>query len=557
MKFKFLLVALVPMLIATIITLSIVVNLQRSSLSAEIEKYESTLTEERKNNIRDAAFVAKAVSEDIISRLGTGQEARLALRSALSKARFSDNDAGYFFVFDENGNYITHSLNQNLEGTSGIGLTDPNGVKITMGLKQKALTGGGFIEYVYDKPGYHAPQPKITYASPIENSSGWFLGTGLYTDDIIKATEEFHTEASERMLGQVTTVITTSLVLVILVGALMIVIANKITAPIRSMLDNFRGIANGEGDLTYRINAKGSDEIAHLGAAFDQFIEKLHGIISDVALATSHVTNAASTIDSQTSTLQRQLEGHNNETEQVATAMTEMSSTAQEVAQNANDVAGDTRSANQDSQDALRLVSVSNKAISLLESNVQESSDNMISLKEQSKRIDSVLQVIGDIAEQTNLLALNAAIEAARAGEQGRGFAVVADEVRNLASRTQDSTLEIKQMLDDLHNFVQQAVITMHQSRESCGEVVSSSLDIAAGLTSVSNAVDAINSRTDQIATAATEQSSVSEEINQNLVVIRDIVSSLLDSCNDSRIVVTELANAGQTLNKLVGQFKV
>lgn len=557
MKIKFLLVALIPMIIATTITLGIVVNLQANALDESIQSYHETLTAERKSNIRDTASIATAVVEEIVNRLGTGEQAKEAVRLALSKARYSENDAGYFFIFDKNGTFIVHSLKPEVEGKLGIGLTDPNGIKITVELRRLANNGGGFVEYIYDKPGYQAPQPKVAYSSPITNSDGWFLGTGLYTDDIVNGTKRYGEKAEARMHQQVTTVVMSTAVLITIVIVLMFYISSKITAPIKSMLDNFKDIASGEGDLTYRIKAKGSDEIAQLGNAFDQFIGKLHGIISDVAEATSHVTNAASSINSQANALQHQLQEHNNETEQVVTAITEMSSTAQEVARNANDVASATNSANQDAQDALRLVDVSTQSISSLENNIQQSSNNMGSLQGQSHKIDDVLEVIGDIAEQTNLLALNAAIEAARAGDQGRGFAVVADEVRNLASRTQGSTLEIKQMLDELHNFVQQAVTSMNESKESCGEVVNSSSDIVEGLNSVGHAVESINSMTDQIATAATEQSSVTDEINKNLVIIRDIVSSLLESSNDSSLVASELSEAGQTLNKLVGQFKL
>ncbi|WP_375749299.1 methyl-accepting chemotaxis protein [Vibrio sp. HN007] len=557
MKFKFLLVALIPMIIATTVTLAIVINLQAKALDIDIKNFHNTLIKERKSNINDTASVATAVVEEVVERMGTGEDAKEAVRLALSKARYSDNDAGYFFIFDNNGTFIVHSLKPQVEGKPGMGLTDPNGIKITVELQKLAKKGGGFVEYIYDKPGYSQPQPKIAYSSPIANSGGWFLGTGLYTDDIIAATEKFSAEAETRMYQQVTTVVVTTIVLVVIVIGLMFYISSKITAPIRSMLANFKDIANGDGDLTIRINASGSDEIAQLGNAFDQFIAKLHTIMSDVSDATYHVTSAASSINTQTSKLQHQLEEHNHETEQVVTAITEMNSTAQEVARNTNEVASATNNANQDSQNALRLVDVSNKSISSLESNVERSNDNMSSLQEQSHKIDNVLKVIGEIAEQTNLLALNAAIEAARAGEQGRGFAVVADEVRSLASRTQDSTLEIKQMLDELHSYVQQAVISMNESKVSCGDVVSSSSDITEGLNSVGNAVEAINSMTVQIATAATQQSSVTDEINQNLVAIREIVSSLLESSHDSSVVANELADAGKALNELVGQFKL
>lgn len=555
MKVKMLLSAIIPTIVVTAVTLAIVVNSQLDALEHEVQDYKSVLTQERKNNIQDAATIAQAILEDIVSRLGTTDEAKEAARAALKQARFSAG-SGYFFTFDENVNYVVHSLKPQAEGSSGRGLVDPNGVKIALGLQKQAMNGGGFIEYIYDKPGSSTPQPKIAYAAPIAGSK-WFLGTGLYVDDIASATAAYKQETTARMSKQITTVVLTAIALLILASLVMTYVANRAVAPIKDMVTTFNAIASGEGDLTQRITTEGKDEIAQLGKAFNKFVSKLHGIITEVASATNNVTHAATSIGSQTVEINKQLREHNQETEQVVTAVTEMSSTAHEVAQNAHQVASATTDANKDAHNAQQLVIKSTESIGSLEQNVQTTSQHMSSLHDQSKKIDGVLEVIGGIAEQTNLLALNAAIEAARAGEQGRGFAVVADEVRSLASRTQGSTLEIKTMLDELHHLVERAVESMTQSSTTCQDVVHSSTDISVGLNAVSTAVESINSMTDQIATAATEQSSVTEEINRNLVTIRDIVTSLLNSSEQSSEIASELEHAGSQLSRLVNQFKL
>jgi methyl-accepting chemotaxis protein len=188
---------------------------------------------------------------------------------------------------------------------------------------------------------------------------------------------------------------------------------------------------------------------------------------------------------------------------------------------------------------------------------INTAAEQINSLSEQSKKINNVLTVIGGIAEQTNLLALNAAIEAARAGEQGRGFAVVADEVRNLASRTQSSTIEIGEMLTELHNLVSAAVSTMDASQQSCNRSVDSSRAISESLGAVTSAVTTINDMSTQIATAAMEQSSVTEEINRNVFSIQEIVNELSASSQNTSEVSQQLAHKGENLGELVGQFKV
>lgn len=322
------------------------------------------------------------------------------------------------------------------------------------------------------------------------------------------------------------------------------------------MADNLNDIAKGEGDLTKRLAVKGDDEIAQLGRSFNLFVDKLQTIIGDVAHATAKVKTAANAIHDQTKVMSRQLVSHNNETDQVVTAITEMSATASEVAQNTTQVAEATHAATGDVANAQRCVDASLEEISALMAQINNAASNIQSLSEQSQKLIAC-SVIGGIAEQTNLLALNAAIEAARAGEQGRGFAVVADEVRNLASRTQSSTLEINEMLSELHKLVSLAVKTMEESQQSCIRSVDSSRAISESLGSVTSAVTAINDMSTQIATAATEQSSVTEEINRNVFAIQEIVNELLHSSEEAASVSQTVSQEGLNLGKLVGQFKI
>ena len=244
------------------------------------------------------------------------------------------------------------------------------------------------------------------------------------------------------------------------------------------------------------------------------------------------------------------------ETEQVVTAVTEMSSTAQEVASSAANAATATSAASHEAADARGVVATATRSINDLVGEVDQASQVIAQLEQETSKIGSVVEVIRGIAEQTNLLALNAAIEAARAGEQGRGFAVVADEVRSLAGRTQQSTLEINSMLQRLQAGVAQAVQVMDTSQARSQQTVQETGKIAHSLDGVASAVDTINDMNLQIATAAEEQNAVSEEINRNLVAIQHIVEQLALAAEDSERSTRDLADTGHQLNDLVSRFR-
>lgn len=555
MKMKFLLMALVPMTVVLFIVLTMVVVDFIDTLDRDVQEYKKVLLEERKSKVQDSVLIAKSVIDSIVTENGNGERGAELVRQALGDTRFEDG-SGYFFVFDGNLNYVLHGAKPSANGSSGGHYIDSNGVKFVQEMQSQALSGGGFVNYIYDKPGSSSPQPKLAYAAPIAGSQ-WFVGTGLYIDDIENSAEIYRKEAKSVLVSHIRNIVLVSLLVLVITSFVIVYFAKRATKPVEDILATVEDISNGEGDLTQRIEVQGKDEIAQLGRAFNRFIEQLHRIISDVAVSTDKVSHVTDILNVQSADINAQLQEHNLETEQVATAVTEMSTTAMQVAENANQVSYSTDEAHKESQVAQSIVDRSSQAVDSLEQNLDQTSVHMNSLSEQSKKIDSVLQVIGEIAEQTNLLALNAAIEAARAGEQGRGFAVVADEVRSLASRTQGSTSEIKLMLDELHHLVSQAVNSMGESSETCKTVVSSSADISSGLSTVSTAVDSINDMTAQIATAATEQSQVTDEINQNLVKVQDIVVALVASSDESNAATSELKEAGDQLSQLVAQFKL
>jgi methyl-accepting chemotaxis protein len=546
---KLLGLSLIPLSLILTVLLSIFYVNEESSLTKDIDNFRSELISERQNQLKESVQIAQGVVE---YELALGDKGNV--NAALRDLRFGS--AGYFYIYDDAGVNIFHPTMPELEGQNKIDMTDPSGTKIIVGLLEAAQAGTGNFSYYYQKPGSEQLIEKLGFAVMVPNTH-WMLGSGAYIDDIEESIAAYKTYKTEEMGQKALMFLLIAIGLTGITAFAVVVMAHKMVAPIQNMASSLNDIAKGEGDLTKRLDITSEDEIGQLGSAFNLFIDKLQHIISDVAGATDRVRHAAQSINGQTVSMTEQLNHHNSEVDQIVTAITEMSATANDVAHNTNMVAEATHAASDNVGKAQDCVDTSLTEVSNLMTQIDNAAGNVKSLSEQSKKINSVLSVIGGIAEQTNLLALNAAIEAARAGEQGRGFAVVADEVRNLASRTQASTVEINEMLSELHKLVTKAVQAMEESQTSCLSSVESSRAISESLGSVTSSVTSINDMSTQIATAATEQSSVTEEINRNINSVQEIVNTLLAASEEASDMSKTVANEGQTLAQLVGQFKV
>ncbi len=341
-------------------------------------------------------------------------------------------------------------------------------------------------------------------------------------------------------------------------GAIFIIGFNSylvIQIPIRQLVARTKEIAEGKADLTRRMEAFQETELGELAHHFNSFMNRLQSLVNEVKAASQEVSHATSLVEEISQQTLNGILEQESETTQVATAMNQMNATVHEVANNTEQAADASRRADEAANQGRHVVEQAIQVINRLAQEVEQSAEVIHNVESESDNVGKVLDVIRSIAEQTNLLALNAAIEAARAGDMGRGFAVVADEVRVLANKTEQSTVEIQDMIARLQQGAHDAVEVMTRSRENAQSAVSQAELAGESLNTITSAVDHIDTMNNQIASAAEEQSAVADEINRNIVNISEIAQRTSEGAKTSADTSSGLAHSSSKLNELVAQF--
>lgn len=333
--------------------------------------------------------------------------------------------------------------------------------------------------------------------------------------------------------------------------------ARFVTRPLTEMTRGLEGIATGDGDLACRLSARGRDEIGRACDAFNAMMDNFRDLIARILDSTAQLTQAAKNLADITEQTNAGIAQQRNEVDQLASAMNEMSATAQEVARSAQHGSDATHIAQEAATSGKEVVGSTMSQIQQLAQEVKSASEVIRELGRDSQEIGKVLDVIRGVAEQTNLLALNAAIEAARAGEAGRGFAVVADEVRSLANRTQTSTQEIQAMIERFQQASQRAVMVMEASQHHAENSRGRASDAERSLAAISEAVATIHDVNTQVASSAEEQSAVAEEMNRNVTSISDAAEGNAHGAHQTTQASEQLAQLAVELQALVGHFKV
>ncbi|WP_076408216.1 methyl-accepting chemotaxis protein [Shewanella sp. UCD-KL12] len=317
------------------------------------------------------------------------------------------------------------------------------------------------------------------------------------------------------------------------------------------------GLSRGDADLTLRLDVYSQDDLGKIAGGVNSFIENLQSMLLDVSHSNQGIQQEIDELTGKTDSNKALLNAHTQETEKVVTAINEMSATAESVAQSGARAAEFTQSTNEEAERSKVVVQQASNSLSQLAEQVDGMTHSIGTMSQDFEKIDAVLRVIGEIAEQTNLLALNAAIEAARAGEQGRGFAVVADEVRALAARTQQSTSEVDRMLSDLRSATKVVVTSMDATKKSCSNTVDTTSKVMTSLENMTTSITRINDLTTEIAFSAKEQSVVTEDVNINMIEIHEMISQLSNNAVDTVESTQRLIQANVQLNDVVGGFKL
>ena len=517
------------------------------------------------------------------------------LRQATYTISFEDDNSGYFFVY-KGTTVVAHPVKKDSVGQNNDGSRDPNGVYVIRGLAEAAQKGGDFVEYVWPKPNM-GTQPKLSYAMMIPGSDYW-VGTGVYIDNVDAEKTRIASNIADLVnASTITTVSILAAILLLIILPASIAMSLSITRPLREATVAANAVA--QGNLDVRITPTGRDEVAQLQSSLGTMVTTLKANIEDMEAkgqeanrqtdiarealhkaeeamqqaekatregmltaagrlegVVSRISTATSDLAMRSEEIRQGTENQMTRISETATAMEEMNATVLEVARNASEAAEQTEKSREKALQGSSVVSETVKSMNALQTITTNLKDNMHNLGEQSVAIGQVMNVINDIADQTNLLALNAAIEAARAGEAGRGFAVVADEVRKLAEKTMGATKEVGESIKSIQNLAKANVTGMDEAVDAINGATELSNQSGQVLYEIVSMAQEAAMQVQSIATAAEQQSAASEQITSSVDEINRIANENAQRVAESDNDIQQLAGEASELSSLVDSLK-
>ena len=474
----------------------------------------------------------------------TREQAQLQAMAAVRGLRYGGTD--YFWINDLRPVMVMHPANAKLDGQDLSGIRDPDGFAVFNEMVAIAKAqGAGMVEYRWPKPGASAPVAKLSYVQLFQ-PWGWIIGSGVYVDDV-----------QAEFSAQVARVSVAALIIAGIMALAIILIARSIVRPLRESVSALANIASGDGDLTRELQTQGNDEITRLGNHFNSFTRKMRGLVAELRAAAEALDRSSTELGDNAHNAQVCSQRQCEQMDLVATGVDHVTQGVREVARNAEHAASEVRGAEAQARDGQANIHGSLRQIDQLSGTIDQAVEVIRTLAAESTQIGGVLEVISSIAEQTNLLALNAAIEAARAGEQGRGFAVVADEVRLLAQRTQKSTSQIQAMTERLQQQSEAAVKVIHESSQASRLTITQASEAGRSLEGIVQALRTLNELNASIASATLQQTQAVQEINHTVTQAAGLSQGTAQAAEQSSHASVQMKALSAQLNRVLGQFRV
>ncbi|UCV20401.1 methyl-accepting chemotaxis protein [Ferribacterium limneticum] len=506
----------------------------------------NSMLEDRKQTTRNLVEVGIGIVAHHHKLAAAGkmseEDAKKAARDSLRGLRYGKDD--YFFGFDTTGVYFLHGGNPAVEGQQKIEMKDTNGKLLIKELISAAQAGGGFVDYWFPRAGQQVAEPKLGYAA-LFGPWNWVVGTGIYIDDVDREYRE-----SALLLGGI------SLALLVILSLVGWQVGSSVLRQLGGEPATAAGIMQrvADGDLTASVNSAPAGSMLH---ALSAMVGSLRQLVSEINSDANRLVSSAESIAKASDEVARSAEQQSDATSAMAAAIEELTVSSSHISESARETALDSTQAVELSSQGTERVNQATQAIEQIAGTVSDASGRIKALEERARQVSSIANVIKDIAGQTNLLALNAAIEAARAGEQGRGFAVVADEVRKLAERTSLATTEIEQMIVGIQSDTVGAVEAMDTALPEVQAGVELAGSASESLRAIEEGARRTLTRIGDVADATREQSSASTSIAQRVEQIANMVEATTDTIRGTAATAHQLESIAINLKQLIGRFRV